>query len=52
MEEVVSNLTRNWPAVYLENPAGAALYSGHASIYLSTLTEKYLAMLRDLLTSL
>ena len=52
VEEVVSNLTRNWPAVYLENPAGAVLYSSHASIYLSTLTEKYLAMLRDLLTSL
>ena len=52
VEEVVANLTRNWPAIYLENPAGAALYSSHASIYLSTLTEKYLAMLRDLLTSL
>ena len=52
VEEVVSNLTRNWSAVYLENPAGAALYCSEASIYLSTLTVKYLAMLRDLLTSL
>ena len=52
VEEVVANLTKNWPAIYLENPAGAALYSSHASIYLSTLTEKYLAILRDLLTSL
>ena len=52
VEELVANLTRNWPAIYLENPAGAALYGSHSSIYLSTLTEKYLAMLRDLLTSL
>ena len=52
VEEVMANLTRNWPAVYLENPAGAALYSSHASIYLSTLTEKYLSLLRDLITSL
>ena len=52
VEETVANLTKDWPAKYLSNPAGAALYASHVATYLSTVTEKYLALLRDLLHDL
>ena len=52
VEETVANLTKDWPAKYLSNPAGTALYASHVGTYLSTVTEKYLALLRDLLHDL
>ena len=52
VEETVANLTKDWPAQYLSNPAGTALYASHVATYLSTVTEKYLALLRDLLHDL
>ena len=38
VEETVANLTRDWPAQYLSNPAGTALYASHVATYLSTVT--------------
>ena len=52
VEETVANLTKDWPAQCLSNPAGTALYASHVATYLSTVTEKYLALLRDLLNDL
>ena len=49
VEDMVANLSKEWPQRYLSDPAGAAVYAGDVAIYLSTVTEKYLAMLRDLL---
>ena len=52
LKRQVANLTNYWPAKYLSNPAGAALYASHVATYLSTVTEKYLALLRELLSDL
>ena len=48
VEETVANLTKDWPAQYLGNPAGTALYASHVATYLSTVTEKYLALFERL----
>ena len=47
VEEIVANLTNDWPGRYLSKPAGAALYASHLSTYMNTISEKYLSLYRE-----
>ena len=52
VEEIVSNLTADWPRRYLSREAGVSLYASHLAIYLSTVNEKFVKLHQELRYSL
>ena len=52
VEDLVRNLTNDWPTRYISNPAGAAMYAVHIGTYLHSVTEKYNTLYRELIYNL